>query len=45
MAPSENTWEKYKEEFRTNTILRDNIRGESFVKTFPELADLMDDTV
>jgi hypothetical protein len=37
--------EKYKEEFRTNTILRDNIRGESFVKTFPELADLMDDTV
>jgi hypothetical protein len=45
MAPSENTWEKYKEEFRTTTALRDSIRGESFVKTFPELADLMDDAV
>jgi len=43
MSPSELTWEKYKEEFRTNTIKRDNIRGESFIKTFPELADLMDD--
>jgi hypothetical protein len=43
MAPNQHTWEKYKEEFRTNTIQRDTIRGESFVKTFPELADLMED--
>jgi organic radical activating enzyme len=43
MAPNQNTWEKYKEDFRTNTIQRDTIRGESFVKTFPELADLMED--
>ena len=43
MFPGENLWENYKEEFRTNTIQRDNFRGESFVKTFPELADLMED--
>ena len=43
MSPNQNTWEKYKEDFRTNTIQRDTIRGESFVKTFPELADLMED--
>ena len=43
MTPNQNTWEKYKEDFRTNTIQRDTIRGESFVKTFPELADLMED--
>jgi hypothetical protein len=42
MAPSEHTWEKYKEEFQTTTEERDEIRGESFVKTFPELADLME---
>lgn len=43
MAPSQNTWEKYKEEFQTTTEQRDSLRGESFVKTFPELADLMED--
>jgi MoaA/NifB/PqqE/SkfB family radical SAM enzyme len=42
MAPSKNTWEKYKEEFQSTTEQRDILRGESFVKTFPELADLMD---
>lgn len=43
IAPSQNTWEKYKEEFQVNTEQRDSLRGESFVKTFPELADLMED--
>jgi hypothetical protein len=42
MSPSENTWAKYKEEFQSTTEQRDSLRGESFVKTFPELADLMD---
>lgn len=42
MAPNQNTWEKYKEKFQTTTEERDVLRGESFVKTFPELADLMD---
>jgi len=43
MSPSQSTWEKYKEEFQVNTEQRDSLRGESFVKTFPELADLMGD--
>ena len=43
MAPNENyTWEKYKQKFQSTTEQRDKIRGENFVKTFPELADLME---
>jgi organic radical activating enzyme len=43
MTPHENyTWEKHKQKFQSTTEQRDKIRGESFVKTFPELADLME---
>ena len=38
---SNNTWETYKEMFRSETSRLDTIRGESFVKTFPELAGLL----
>lgn len=43
MAPSRHGWDNYKNLFRGVTTQRDNMRGESFVKTFPELADLMED--
>jgi len=36
-------WELQKEDFRYTIQAIDNIRGESFVKVFPELADLMED--
>jgi len=36
-------WFQYKKEFREETDRLDKIRGESFVKTFPELAGLMED--
>jgi MoaA/NifB/PqqE/SkfB family radical SAM enzyme len=39
----ESTWEQNKEDFRRETNRLDNIRGESFVNTFPELAGLMED--
>ena len=40
---SSNTWEAQKEMFRSETNRLDTIREESFVKTFPELAGLMED--
>ena len=40
---SNNTWDSQKEMFRSETNRLDTIRGESFVKTFPELAGLMED--
>ena len=36
-------WELQKEDFRNTIQTIDNIRGESFTKVFPELADLMED--
>ena len=39
---SEHTWDNEKENFQNETARLDKIRGESFVKTFPELASLMD---
>lgn len=36
-------WEEKKEDFRNTIQAIDNIRGESFTKVFPELADLMED--
>lgn len=39
---SKDAWEVEKENFKKFTGEIDNVRGESFVKTFPELADLMD---
>lgn len=36
-------WELRKEDFRNTIQTIDNIRGESFTKVFPELADLMED--
>ena len=41
-ATSANTWNEHGQEFIHNTIRRDKIRNESFTKTFPELADLID---
>ena len=35
-------WDTYRNMFIEETTKLDNIRGESFVKTFPELASLMD---
>jgi hypothetical protein len=39
---SEHTWDTEKDNFQNETARLDKIRGESFVKTFPELASLMD---
>lgn len=39
----ENTWDKEKERFRNEVARLDKIRGESFAKTFPELAGLLDE--
>lgn len=39
---SKDTWDEQRENFKKVTAEIDVIRGESFVKTFPELADLMD---
>lgn len=36
-------WQNQKEDFRSTIQSIDAIRGESFVKVFPELADLMED--
>lgn len=38
---SKDSWETERENFKKTTAEIDNMRGESFVKTFPELADLM----
>ena len=38
---SKNTWEEHKEEFRNEIKRVDNLRGEDFSKTFPELAGLL----
>ena len=38
---SEHTWDQYKDEFKAEVKRLDNIRGEDFKKTFPELAELM----
>jgi hypothetical protein len=40
---SNNTWDAQKEMFRSETNRLDTIRGESFTKTFSELAGLMED--
>lgn len=39
----QDTWEEQKESFQEYTRYLDGIRNESFVKTFPELAEMMDD--
>lgn len=36
-------WEEKKEDFRSTIQAIDDVRGESFVKVFPELADMMED--
>ena len=38
---SKNTWEENKDKFRSEIQRLDNIRGEDFAKTFPELAGLL----
>jgi len=38
---SADLWEKQKENFLANVVNRDKIRGEDFLKTFPELAEMM----
>lgn len=40
---SKNDWDVLKDEFRAKIKTIDNIRGESFIKVFPELADMLDD--
>jgi MoaA/NifB/PqqE/SkfB family radical SAM enzyme len=39
---SDNTWEKYKDQFIEETKRLDEIREEKFVDVFPELAELME---
>jgi organic radical activating enzyme len=39
---SSNTWEQYKDQFQQEVRDIDSVRGEDFVKVFPELASLMD---
>lgn len=41
-ANEQNTWEQQKEHFQHHIKRRDEIRGEDFLKTFPELAEMMD---
>ena len=38
---SRNTWEQQKDKFRSEIQRLDEIRGEDFTKTFPELAELL----
>lgn len=38
---SKNTWEEQKDKFRSEIHRLDNLRGEDFAKTFPELAGLL----
>jgi hypothetical protein len=38
----DNTWEKYKEEFKQETARLDKLREEKFADVFPELADLVE---
>jgi organic radical activating enzyme len=38
---SKNTWEEHKTQFRSEIKRLDNLRGEDFTKTFPELAGLL----
>ena len=38
----DNTWEKYKEQFREETNRLDNLREEKFTQVFPELKELME---
>lgn len=40
---SKDNWEEQKEQFRKTIQTIDYVRGESFVKVFPELADMMED--
>lgn len=42
-AESKHTWEKFKYKFQEEVIRLDRIRQESFVETFPELAELLND--
>lgn len=39
----EDTWEREKEAFRHHTNRRDKIRGEDFIKVFPELRSMLDE--
>ena len=38
---AQNTWEEQKDKFRSEIQRLDNLRGEDFAKTFPELAGLL----
>jgi len=40
---SDNTWEQYKTTFREEITRLDTLRDENFERTFPELADLLND--
>jgi len=40
---SQDTWDTHKNQFRAEVRRIDKIRGESFVNTFPELKELLDD--
>lgn len=37
------TWDQHKDLFKSETLRLDGIRGESFAKTFPEIAGLLDE--
>ena len=39
---SADLWEQNKHQFKTETTALDKIRGEDFVKVFPELIELME---
>jgi hypothetical protein len=41
LLSSQDTWEQHKDEFRREIHRIDNLRGEDFCKTFPELAGLL----
>lgn len=40
---ADSTWDQYKEQFKAETLRIDQIRGEDFNRTFPELAGLLDE--
>lgn len=42
-AESKDLWEVHKTKFQNETKIIDEVRGESFVDVFPELAELMDE--
>lgn len=42
-ANEQHTWEQHKAQFQHHIQRRDEIRGEDFVKTFPELAEMMNE--